>query len=115
MKVMVAVFITLLALPMSVYAKSTLEQIDAGYTTEQVYYEVFEIGNDDQDIEVVSTTSRQVTRQVTFYGIVSPPKEWSCREYISGSYYSGTLTLSGYKMTSGKTIATYEGTLYKEE
>jgi hypothetical protein len=56
----------------------------------------------------------QVTREVSFPGEITPPKELSMNETIKGVNYSGTLKLQKYSHISGTTIATYTGVLYKE-
>ena len=65
---------------------------------------------------LADTDSVSVTTQVTYTGIVTPPDSIEWLESVNGADYIGMLYLSTFHHTNqGTTIATYTGTLYRED
>ena len=104
----------ILNMSMTVNAQEASRKVGEGYTADGVYYEVFSTDNFENDSISMYNTSITVTREVSFPGEITPPKELSMNETIKGVNYSGTLKLQKYSHISGTTIATYTGVLYKE-
>lgn len=100
----------ILNMSMTVNAQEASHKVGEG----GVYYEVFSTDNFENDSISMYNTSITVTREVSFSGEITPPKELSMNETIKGVNYSGTLKLQNYSHISGTTIATYTGVLYKE-
>lgn len=81
----------------------------SGYTEEGVFYEVH-----GEEVIAFYSTSVTVERTIVYYGNVSPQRTIDWTEEIDGVTYSGTLFLKKIYSTSGKTTATYQGTLYRK-
>lgn len=98
--------------PLTAKAEAQDNKISDGYTSEGIYYEIYEI-----DTDYCESNSRAigdsiiVTREFLYYGIVSPPTQKYYYETISSSTYAGTLSLSSFYFKNGNTYATYTGTL----
>lgn len=68
------------------------------------------------DIDLfIAATSRNVTKQVIYSGIVTPYASLPWTEVINGETYSGTLTLQSYSSVNGDTYATYSGMIYLQK
>ena len=91
-------FVLVLSLSFTVHAEQELlPLIASGYTEDGIYYEI--------------RGEISLSREVTYEGKVSPPRQTFWRESISGTAYTGTLTLVYSRYINNKTIAIYEGTL----
>ncbi len=97
-----------------VNAQEIRTKVGEGYTSEGIYYEIYINENLENKEISMCGTSIYVTREVVYSGIVTPQKTISWREKISGTYYSGTLSICKFGYTSTQTEATYSGTLYEE-
>ncbi len=99
-------FVLVLSLSFTVHAEQELlPLIASGYTEDGIYYEI------RGEISLSRSNSQFVSREVTYEGKVSPPRQTFWRESISGTAYTGTLTLVYSRYINNKTIAIYEGTL----
>lgn len=87
--------------------------LESGYTEEGIYYEIYEVESvSENDIRSSATGGVEITREVIYYGIVTPPRNINHSSTINGMVYYGTLNL--YKIVTGddKTYAYYSGTIY---
>lgn len=96
-----------LSLSLPVHAETDqLPFIKSGYTEEGIYYEVH-----GEALSQYRSISQTVTRQVTYEGDVTPPKQLLWEETIHGITYTGTLQLTTSIYTKGQTIASYRGVI----
>lgn len=83
-----------------------------GCTSEGIHYTIYDVqpstGSTTMNLQRAAT-QLYVVRQIHFDGYIRPQNSWFFAEQINGHIYTGTLTLTSYKLTSNKTIATYEG------
>lgn len=106
---LLSIILTLL-FSIQVQAMEPDSPIYEGYTSEDIYYVVY-------DIETNVTQERaagdiiDVIRVFRFDGIIVPPSTQMWQENISGTSYSGTLKLYNYSYDNNTTIAYYRGTL----
>lgn len=81
-----------------------------GYTSEGIYYEVYDIETNTAQERAAGDTI-DVIREVRFNGIITPPSTQTWQESISGTFYTGTLKLYRCSYDNNTTIAYYRGTL----
>ena len=111
-RIIATIFLQIVILFTVSYANPS-EPVYTGTTDDGVYYEVFEVGSGFLDA-LFSASSRKVTVQVKYDGIVTPPRTITHTDTIKGAVYSGVLQLHSTQHVDGKTVATYRGTIYKK-
>lgn len=82
--------------------------IGSGYNEAGIHYEIY-----GENILTCSSSSLIITRTVIYDAIVKPNDTLYWQENISGTLYSGTLSLIEFSFNNGKTTAIYQGTVYK--
>ena len=103
-----------LSAPLNANARVTNvnKYLTEGYTSEGIHYTIYDvqpsIGSTTMNIQRAAT-QLFVVRQIHFDGYICPKSSWFFAEQINGHIYTGTLTLTAYKLKSNNTIATYEG------
>ncbi len=107
--------IMIINISLPVNAQKTGKKVGEGYTKDGVYYEVFVAKDVEDNDSVLSSTSISVTREVIYAGIVVPETSISWEEKIDGKYYIGSLKLSSYIYTDGKTVSIYKGILFLKD
>lgn len=106
---LLCIFLTLL-FSIQVQAMESKVSIYEGYTSEGIYYEVYDIETNVAQERAAGDTI-DVIREIRFNGIVTPPSTQTWQESISGTYYTGTLKLYRCSYENNTTIAYYRGTL----
>lgn len=91
---------------------STQTFIESGYTSEGIYYEVYDIPLSDGELLLNTSTQKYVSREIIFQAILIPPTTITQSITEDGITYSGQLRLFSYYQDSEKTYATYKGYLY---
>lgn len=106
---LLSIILTLL-FSIQVQAMEPKSPIYEGYTSEGIYYEVYDTETSVSLERAVGDTVN-VIREFRFSGIIVPPSTRIWYENISGTDYSGTLKLYNYSYENNTTIAYYRGTL----
>ena len=102
--------------PVTVHAReiSVNKYLTEGYTTEGIHYTIYDVPMSATPTTMSlqrAATQLYVVRQIHFDGYIRPQNSWFFAEQINGHIYTGTLSLTDYKLISNKTIATYKGYL----
>lgn len=100
----------LLSTPLSAHSDTSPITV---YTEAEIYYEAITLDTFSV-ISLKNSDMMNVTKQITYDGIISPPSSISWEEKIDGITYSGTLYLQSFYQQQSKTVATYKGTLYAQ-
>lgn len=102
--------ILLLSISLTSYAQEQYTIINNGYTSNGIYYTVYELDTLLNSERVVGDKIT-VTREFQFSGIIQPSSEQNYTEYVNGVCYTGILTLYAFTYENGNTLAVYKGTL----
>lgn len=106
---LLSIFLTLL-FSIPVRAMEPKAPIYEGYTSEGIYYEVYDIETNVAQERAAGDTI-DVIREFRFEGIIIPPSTRNWSEQVNGTSYSGTLKLYRCSYDNNTTIAYYQGTL----
>lgn len=111
-KIIISTVCVIMSLLLSIptYAKEPDKMIYSGYTSDNIYYKVYEvetIGN----LEQAKNGTIDVIRKYQYDGIIVPPSTKIYSEIIDEVTYTGTLTLFNCSYEGNYTIAYYQGTL----
>ncbi|MBR4085363.1 MAG: hypothetical protein IKK33_13905 [Lachnospiraceae bacterium] len=98
---------TLLSFPVHA-SENTM--ISDGYTSNGIYYTVYELETDTISSRAVGDTI-EVLREFHYSGIIAPPSPVTWTEIHNGITYTGSLKLYNFYIKDGNTIAAYKGTL----
>ena len=99
-----------LSTPIYAGAQGINRNVGDGYTSDGVYYTVYELQTVVDEERAVGDKIT-VIREFQFSGIIQPPTEKKYTEYINGICYTGVLKLYAFTYENGNTIAAYKGTL----
>lgn len=101
-----------------VNVQEELQFLESGYTPDGVYYESYQILIPDGECSLQTgaraAASVDAVRRVSYAGIVTPPKTLYATEVYNGITYGGYLPLLKVTYEKGKTVAVYQGKLYKK-
>lgn len=101
-----------------VNVQEELQFLESGYTPDGVYYESYQILIPDRECSLQTgaraAASIDAVRRVSYAGIVTPPKTLYATEVYNGIAYGGYLPLLKVTYEKGKTVAVYQGKLYKK-
>jgi len=100
---------TFMYMPLPAQAQSQHDYINEGYTTDGMYYTVYEIETLNTTRAVGDTV--EVTRQFVYGGIYQPPLTQVYTEKVGAITYTGTLKLAYFYHENGHTYGVYRGTL----
>lgn len=106
---LLSIILTLL-FSIQVQAMEPKSPIYEGFTSEGIYYEVYNIETNVTQERAAGDTI-DVIREFRFEGIIVPPSTQNWAEQINGTSYSGTLKLYRCSYDNNNTIAYYRGTL----
>lgn len=84
--------------------------IATGYTSDNIYYTVYDIETTEIIHRAVGDTI-DVVREFHYSGIITPPSQKIWSEVHNSITYTGTLKLYNFTYKNGNTIAYYKGTL----
>lgn len=94
----------------SVNAQAPNHYIADGYTSEGIYYMVYEEETTIAQNRAVGDTI-EVTRKFYYTAIIKPPTTRTYTEQLNGITYTGTIKLMALEYENENTIAVYKGTL----
>ena len=94
----------------SVNAQVPNRYIADGYTSEGIYYMVYEEETNNVQNRAVGDTI-EVTRKFYYTAVIKPPATRTYTEQLNGITYTGTLKLTIIDYEGENTIAYYKGTL----
>lgn len=106
---LLSIILTLL-FSIHVQAMEPTSPIYEGYTSENIYYVVYDTET-SVNLERTVGDTVNVIREFRFSGIITPPSTRSWTEQINNTTYSGTLKLYTVNFENNTTIAYYRGTL----